>query len=91
MQHERLFALAGQAVDDLRIAPGAERRHDQRLRLAAGEQRRAVGARQHAGTDVDAAHRLGVAPVDARMSLEDSLAHQPIFEIEEFACRPDRP
>ena len=51
VEHEALAVLAGQRVDDLRVAPGAERRDDQRLRLAAREQRRAVGARQHAGAD----------------------------------------
>ena len=84
VQHERLFALAGQAVDDLRIAPGAERRDHQRLRLAAGEERRAVGSRQHAGADRDRTDGFGVAAVDARMPLEDALAHQPILEIEEL-------
>ena len=67
MQHERLFALALQRVDDLRVAAGAERRRDQRLGLAAGEQRRAVGARQHAGAHDDVAHGAGVAAVDARL------------------------
>ena len=38
----------GQRVDDLLVAPGAERDGHQRLGLAAREQRRAVGARQHA-------------------------------------------
>ena len=86
MQHERLFALAGQAVDDLRIAPGAQRRDDQGLRLAAGEQRRTVGPRQHAGADVDGAHGLGVAAVDARMAVENLAAHQPIFQIGKLAA-----
>jgi hypothetical protein len=84
MQHERFFALAGQAIDDLRIAPGAQRGDHQRLRLAAGEERRAVGAREHAGADIDGTHRLRVASVDARMTLEDALAHQPVLEVEEL-------
>ena len=84
MQHERFFAFPAQAVDDLRIASGAERGDHQGLCLAAGEQRRAVGARKHAGTNIDGAHRLGVAAVDARVTLEDALAHQPVLEVEEF-------
>jgi hypothetical protein len=86
MQHERLFALAGQAIDDLRIAARARGRHDQGLGLAAREQRGSVRARQYAGADVDRAHRLGVASVDARMAIENALAHQTIFEIEEFGA-----
>ena len=72
VKHERLFALAGQRIDDLRVAAGAERGDDQRLRLAAREQRRAVRTRQHAGADRDRAHRLRVAAVDARLAGEDA-------------------
>ncbi len=32
------------------------------------------------------AHRLGVAAVDARVPVEDALAHQPVFQIEEFGA-----
>jgi hypothetical protein len=48
VEQEVILVLAFDRVDDLRVARGAERGHHQRLRLAAGEQRRAVGARQHA-------------------------------------------
>jgi hypothetical protein len=41
-----------QGIDDLLVATGAQGGDHQRLRLAAGEQRRAVGARQHADADV---------------------------------------
>ena len=43
-----LAVLAFQRVDDLLVLAGAERGDHQSLGLAAGEQRRAVGARQHA-------------------------------------------
>ena len=84
MQHERLFALAGQGVDDLRIAARAERRRDERLRLAAREQRRAVGAGQHAGLHGDLAHRVHVAAVDARLAREDAAAHEVVLETADF-------
>jgi hypothetical protein len=80
MHHERLFALAGQRVDDLRVAAGAERRRDERLRLAAREQRRAVRAGQHSGLHRDLAHRLHVAPVDARLAGENAAADDVVFE-----------
>ena len=51
VEHEAVGVFALQRVDDLLVARGAERGDDQRLRFAAGEQRRAVGARQHAGAD----------------------------------------
>src|SRR5260221_4332317 len=81
VQHERLFAFAGQAVDDLRVASRAQSRDHQRLSFTAGEQCRTVSARQYARADIDAAHRLGVAAVDARMTFQDPLAHQPVFKI----------
>jgi len=46
-------------------SPGTERGHHHRLGFAAGEQRRAVGAGQHADFGDDLAHGLGVAAVDA--------------------------
>src|ERR1700722_14748335 len=81
VQHERLFLLAHQAVDDLRIPPGSQRRHDQSLSLATGKQRRTVSSREYAGADIDGAHRLGVAAVDARLTIENFAAHQSIFQI----------
>src|SRR6202042_1611795 len=86
MEHERLFALAREAVDDLRVAARAQSRHHQRLSFAAGEQRRTVSSRQHAGANIDAADSLGVTAVDTRVPFEDSLADQPVFQIEEFAA-----
>jgi hypothetical protein len=52
VEHEAVAIFAAERVDDLLVAAGAQRRDDQRLRLAAGEQRRTVGARQHAVADV---------------------------------------
>ena len=85
MQHEGLAALALEAIDDLRIAGGAERRHDERLRLTAGEERGAVGARQHAHLHGDRPDRPGVAAVDARLAVQDPLAHDVALELEEDA------
>ena len=75
MQKEGLLVRSLEAVDVLLVLAGAERRHRQRLRLAAGEQRRAVRARQDAGFGHDRAHRLEVAAVDARAGVEDVPAH----------------
>jgi hypothetical protein len=83
VEQEALAVLAGDRVDDLLVAAGAQRGHHQGLRLAAGEQRRAVGARQHAGADLDRAHGAGVAAVDARLAVEDAAAHDARLEVEE--------
>ena len=65
VQHERLFIRPLQRVDELLVLGGAERGHHQSLGLAAGEQRRAVGARQYADFRHDRTHGLEVAAVDA--------------------------
>src|SRR6185503_9815507 len=82
---ERLFALALDGVDDLRVTAGAERGDHDRLGLAAGEQRRAVGTRQHADLDGDVAHGLGVAAVDAGLALDDAATDDLLLEIAERA------
>ncbi len=84
MQHERLFAFTGQAVDDLRVTPRAQRRDHQGLCLAAGEERGTVRPGQHAGADLYGSHRFRVTTVDAGMSVENTLAHEPVFQIEEL-------
>ena len=74
VQHEALVGEALQPVDHLLGFLGAERRGDDRLRLAAREQRRAVSARKEADDDFDRAHGLGVAAVDAAAFLQDRAA-----------------
>src|ERR671933_300689 len=59
---------------------------DERLRLAAREERRTVRPGQDADLGDDRAHRLGVAPVDAAAFLEDRAAHDLLLEVlEELA------
>ena len=55
VQQEAFLVGAFQRVDVLLVLAGAERGDHQRLGLAAGEQRRAVGARQ----DADFGRRSG--------------------------------
>ena len=74
VQHEARVGEALQPVDHLLGFLGAERGGDDRLRLAAGEQGRAVGARQEADHRLDRADGLGVAAVDAAAFLEDRAA-----------------
>ncbi len=71
MQQERLFVGSRQRVDILFVLTGAERGHHHRLRLAAGEKRRAVRAGQYADFRDDVADGLGVAAVDAVAGVED--------------------
>ena len=80
VQHEGVLALAFQGVEQLGVAGGAEGGDHQGLGLAAGEQRRAVGLAQHADFDLQRAHGAGVAAVDARLAVDDVLAHGAVFE-----------
>jgi hypothetical protein len=81
VQHERLAAFASQRVDDLRVTACAEGRRDERLRLAAGEYRRSVRARQRADLDADRADGLEVAAVDTRLAVQDQVADQAVLEV----------
>ena len=75
VQHEALFAGALERVDELLVLAGAERGDDDRLRLTAREQRRAVRTRQHVHFRDDGAHGLQVAAIDAAAGLDDVAAH----------------
>ncbi len=83
VQHEVVGELAGQRIDALRVAFGAQRGHHQRLRLAAREEGTAMGARQHAGADLDRPHGACVTAVDARLARQDLAAHQARFDVEQ--------
>ena len=81
VQQEVRARGAVQRVDHLLVVAGAERGHHQCLGLAAGEERRAVGARQHADLGDDRADRRQVAAVDAAAVVEDVPAHDVGFEL----------
>ena len=85
VQQELLLVGSRQRVDVLLVLAGAERGHHHRLGLAAGEQRRTVGARQYADFGDDLAHGLEVAAVDALAGIEDVPAHDLGFEFLEHA------
>jgi hypothetical protein len=75
VQEELLLVHAGQRVDILFVFAGAQRGNHDRLGLAAGEQRRTVGARQDADFRHDLANGRQVAAVDAALGVEDVPAH----------------
>src|SRR5205823_13450107 len=63
---ERALLVAEQRVELLLVVLGAERHRDERLPLAARDQRRAVRAWQHADLDRNVADLVGTTAVDAR-------------------------
>ena len=71
MEQEALLVGALERIDILLVFARAERGHDERLRLAAREQRRAMRARQNADLGDDRAHGLDVAAVDADAGVEN--------------------
>ena len=85
VQQELLLVGPRQRVDVLLVLAGAERGHHHRLGLAAGEQRRAMGARQHADFGDDVADGLDVAAVDALAGVEDVPANDLGFQLLEHA------
>ena len=74
VQHELLVGVADERVDLLLVRRGAQRGHRQRLGLAAGEQRRAVRARQQADLAGDRPDVVQPAAVDALRGVDDHLA-----------------
>ncbi|OIQ77018.1 hypothetical protein GALL_412960 [mine drainage metagenome] len=85
VQQEAVAVLPAQSVDDLRILVGTQRGHGQRLGFATGEQRAAMGARQHRGADADGTHGAGIAAVDARFAGKNLVAHDARLHVEENA------
>ncbi len=83
VQHEGVFLLAFQGVEQLRVTGSAEGRNDQGLGLATGEQCRTVGLVEHADFDVQPANGTGVATVDAWLAIDDVLANGAIFDLTE--------
>jgi hypothetical protein len=80
VQHEVLLVGAFKCIDELLVITGAERGHHHGLGLAAGEQRRAVGARQDADLADDLADLAQTAPVDALLGLDDVAAHDLLLD-----------
>ncbi len=79
---KRLEAIArSSSLDALLVFLGAEGGGDQRLGLAAGEQRRAVGAGQHADFDGDRADLVERAAVRTPAILQHLVAEDPLLEL----------
>ena len=83
MEHEALVVLAADVLDLLLVVGGAERAGDERLRLAAREDDRAVDARQDAGLGPDRADLVELAAVEADAALERLVAHHLFLELVE--------
>src|SRR4029453_16340056 len=65
VEHKGFFVGALERIDILLVLAGAERGDGKRLRLSAGEQRAAMGARQNADLAFDWPHGLEIAAIDA--------------------------
>ncbi len=75
VEQKPLLVGAVKRVDVLFVFAGAERGHHKRLRLAAGEERGAVGSREHPDLRQDGPDGRQVATVDAPAVVEDIPAH----------------
>ena len=88
MQHEVFVGQAGQAVDHLLGIARAERRGADRLRLAAGEQRRTMRAGQEVHHRLDRTDLRGGAAVDAGAVLQDGAADDLRLQLlRQLGCR----
>ena len=80
VQHEPLVGFAFQHIHALDIFGGAERRRNQGLRLAAGEQRRAMRARQQTHFATDRADGVIGAAVRAAVPLDQIRPENALFD-----------
>ncbi len=81
VQHEGVFLLAFQGVEQLRVAGGTEGSNHQSLGFATGEQRRTVSLVQYTDLDVQAAHSTSVTTINTRLAVDDVLAHGAVFDL----------
>ena len=91
VQQEALLALALQRLDDLDVLGGAEGAGHQRLGLAAGEERGAVGAGQEADLAGDLADLVEGAAVEALALVEHRLAELVLDHLVEDRLDPAAP
>ena len=87
VEQELVLALALVLLDDLGVVGGAERGGDERLRLAAGEERGAVRAREETRPRRDRADLVERAAVEALALVEDRLARQDLDEVVDGLAR----
>ncbi|CRM97559.1 hypothetical protein [Pseudomonas sp. 22 E 5] len=83
MQHERVFFLAFQGVQQLCVTGSTQGRDYQSLSFATGEQCRTVSFRQNADFDVQRTYGAGVATVDTWLAVNDVLANGAVFDFTE--------
>ena len=88
MQHEALLGLAFEDFQPLHVVGGAERGGDQRLRFAAGEDRRAVRARQNADFDPDSANLVEGAAIGTALFLDHLLTEDALAQGLEVVLGP---
>src|SRR5690606_16882189 len=83
VQHERVFFLAFQGVQQLRVTGGAQSCNNQGLGFATGEQGRTVGLWQNTDFDVQRTYGLGVATIDTWLAVYDVFANGAVFDFAE--------
>ncbi len=80
VQHEALVVLAVHVLDLLLVVGRAERAGDKCLRLAAGEDHRAVRAGQHTRLGPDGPDLVELPAIEAHPALEDLVAQHFLFQ-----------
>src|SRR5450830_180478 len=83
VQHEGVFFLAFQGVQQLCITGSTQCCNNQGLGFATGEQGRTVGLGQNTDFDVQRTYGLGVAAVDTWLAVDDVFANGAVFDFAE--------
>ena len=85
MQHERLFALAFDRIDHLRVTTCAQRRYDDGLCLATCEYCRTVCPGQRADFNVDRTNCAHVTTIDTRLAFDHALSNNALLKLVQLA------
>ena len=83
MQHEGIFFVAHQTIDNLCISKGAKRRHNNCLRFTASKDSRTMRTLQHPNVTIDRTHSFLVTSVDPWQPLNNSAANYVLFDFTE--------
>ena len=83
MQHERVFVITHQAVNNLCITQSTQGCHDDSLSLTAGKDRRAMRTLQRTNFTIDWTDRLLIATINPRKTLNHTATHHIFLDFAE--------
>ena len=81
VQHEGIFTLTFQGIDNLLITGSTQRSGNDGLGFTTGKQRRTVGLRQGTNLNIDTTYGLVITAVDTRLTSYHTGTHSVLFQL----------